>query len=150
MGGLRCQLRHAWVVLAAIAGMLSLTGEAAACSAKSANKATKSCCKATPTAACCCETPSADPADVAPARPIATDGLAASSLSPCECNPGPPADPAEKPESPPSGRRTDTDRAEPVALAVEGGPSPAFVRIVPPTASPPGRPLYLLISRLLF
>src|SRR5581483_9413275 len=101
MSGLRRHLRLSWVALAAIAGMLSVVGEASACSAKPEIKAGRPCCAASQTPSCCCEAPATDSADLPPTAPRAGDGLARPP-APCQCRPGEPAEPAQKSESSPS------------------------------------------------
>lgn len=148
MTGLRHHLRLPWFVLAAIVGMLSVAGEASACSIKAASKAARSCCTSAPASACCCETPGPGSSHLSRAPSLIGNSLAVPNPT-CECRPGTPGDPAPKPASPSSERRTDQGRVESVDLTHEVPPSLTFARIVLPANSPPKTPLYLRTSRLL-
>ena len=151
MNGLRRDLCLPLIALWAIAGMLLVTGEVSACSMKAASRASRSCCAASVSSACCCE-PTAVESQPEPAArttfPQAAGGLFAPK-APCECRQGEPTGPASKPGSPSPERRTDQDRDGSVELTFELRPSVVFVRLIPPTESPPGTPLYLRTSRLL-
>jgi hypothetical protein len=132
-------------------GMLSVAGEVSACSAKAASRAIRACCTGSAGSACCCDSTrvesqpeSADRTTVLPAA----GGLFAPE-TPCECRGGEPTEPASKPESPSPERRTDQDRNGSVELTFETRPAVVLVRLIPPTESPPGTPLYLRTSRLL-
>jgi len=137
------------LALAAIVGMLSVAGEASACSVQRASTAASACCAGT---ACCCEPTKVEPhpesADRTTSLPLGGDGLSLPA-SPCHCRPSEPTEPASKSESPSPERRTDQDRARSGELIFGFRPAIVFVRPVLPTESPPRAPLYLRISRLL-
>jgi hypothetical protein len=148
MTSLRPHPRFPWIALAAFVGLLSVVGEASACSDKPASKATRSCGSACPATACCCESPSPESTDLSTApRPVGVN--LSVPYAPCECRPGGPTDPASKPESTSSERRSDHDRVESVDVTIEAHPAIASARIVLPAESPPKTPLYLRTSRLL-
>ena len=153
MTAVRCYLRLSSIALAAIVGMLSVAGEAAACSTKGSSDNTRSCCATPSRSACCCVAETAEPSP----RPIehTAVGLAGESehhLAPdssCECRPSRPSEPAPKPQSPTSERRTDQDRARSFESILGIRPRITFVSLVSSTESPPGAPIYLRASRLL-
>ena len=151
MKGLRRDLCLPLVALWAIVGMLSVTGEVSACSTKAASRASRACCTGSASSACCCKPATVESQPESAARttvPPAAGALLAPK-TPCECREGEPTEPASKPGSPSSERRTDQDRNGSVEPTFEVRPSVVFVRLIPPTESPPGTPLYLRTSRLL-
>jgi hypothetical protein len=68
----------------------------------------------------------------------------------CECRIGGPTEPAQEPRSARPEVRPDTSPAWCFELISESRPILSLVAVVPPTGSPPGIPLYLRASRLLF
>jgi hypothetical protein len=153
MTAVRCNLRLPSIVLAAILGILPMAGEAAACSAQGAGAKMGSCCAASSRSACCCAAETAATAQRAIERNAL--GLAGGSEhqlatdSSCQCRPSAPTDPAPKPRSSTSERRTDQGRVWSWESNGECRPATIFVSLVPPTESPRGAPLYLRASRLL-
>jgi hypothetical protein len=150
MIAIRHHFRLPLVALAAIVGMLSAVGEVSACTAT--RRAAGACCDGRDRSACCCEAGKAGPqprsADGARTHSPSGGGLRAPDAS-CQCRSGGPTDPAPKPRSPSSERRTDPDRIRSVGPVTHVRPTTALVRLIPPTESPPGNPLYLRTSRLL-
>jgi hypothetical protein len=151
MTGLRRDLCVPLVALWAIIGMLSVTGEASACSMTAASAASRACCTASAGSACCCEstTVESQPEPVARTTVLPAAGGLFAPKTPCECREGEPTEPASKPGQPSPERRTDQDRNGSVELTFEVRPAIVFVRLISPTESPPGAPLYLRTSRLL-
>jgi hypothetical protein len=151
MKGLRRDLCLPLVALWAIVGMLSVTGEVSACSTKAASRAGRACCAASAGSACCCEstTVESQPESVAGTTVLPDASGLFAPKTPCQCRRGEPTEPASKPGQPSSQRRTDQGRNGSVGLTFEVRPAVVFVRLIPPTESPPGEPLYLRTSRLL-
>ncbi len=150
MSVIRSQLRLTSIVLAAIAGMVSLTGEATACSAKAA----RSCCTGSSGPACCCEAgkPVSAPRSIerfSVGMPRGTGRLLAADPE-CECRIGGPTEPATRPRSARPEVRPDSSPARIFESIPEFRPTIPLVAVVPPTGSPPGLPLYLRASRLRF
>ena len=151
MNGLRRDLCLPLIALWAITGMLSVPGEVSACSIEAPSRASRACCTGSAGSACCCESTTVESQPEPTARttsPLAAGGLFAPK-APCECRQGEPIGPASKPRLPSPERRTDHDRDGSVELTFELRPAVVFVRLIPPTESPPGTPLYLRTSRLL-
>jgi hypothetical protein len=150
---LRSYLRLSSIALAAIVGMLSVAGEAVACSAKDPGAGARSCCASPSRSACCCEAEKAEPGPPSIERTavglLSGSGHLLAPNSPCECRTGGPNEPAPKPQSPTSERRTDQERARSFESILEFCPTTIFFSLIPPTESPPGVPLYLRSSRLL-
>ena len=142
-------LRLPSLVLAAIVGMLSAAGEASACSALRAGKPISGCCARRAQSACCCQAKTVKSRPESSRHTLGGIGSSAEEAA-CVCRPGAPADPAPKPRSPSDERRTPQDRTGSVEPTNELYLAIAFVRLVPPTESPPGAPLYLRTSHLLF
>jgi len=71
-------------------------------------------------------------------------------VSPCQCRASDPTDPAAKPESSAPRLRSDRDGAPSAERVLDARPAIVIGRIVPATESPPGAPLYLRTSHLLF
>lgn len=153
----RLHLRPFWIALLAIAGMVSVTDAASACTVKEVPAPPASCCAGRPASDCSC-CPPAESADFAPAA-TSSDRLMvagppaarlARSPSSCACRSNEPAAPAR--ESKP---RSSEDRSDPVGgqalagLAVVARPPAAIVRPISAHPSPPKSPLYLRTSRLL-
>ena len=143
MTKLRHHLQHFGIALAAMAGMLSIVGEVSACSDTASRAATRSCCTAN-VASCCCESPGTKTTDVSP-----VENNLSVPFAPCECRPGVPSDPAQKPGLPAPERRSDQYRSNAVKVTFEVRSAIVLIRIAPPTLGPPGSPLYLRTSRLL-
>jgi hypothetical protein len=140
------------VALAAIIGMLSVAGEASACSMKAAKKAASACCTGNSQSACCCDADKVESkfqsSELTLVRTLPEAGAIAPASS-CECRPGNPTEPASKPESGTSRHQTDQDRVRSASLISEIRPAIIFVRLALPTERPPATPLYLRMSRLL-
>ena len=69
--------------------------------------------------------------------------------SPCECRGNVPTDPAQKPRSSTSDRRTDQERSRSLDSYFELRPTIIFLLLVPSIERPPGVSVYLNTSRLL-
>jgi hypothetical protein len=151
MTTVRSYLHIPSLAFAAIMGMLSVVGEASACSAKGPGKAMGACCAGPDQSACCCDQVEPRPAltdRTAVGMPGGTGRLLAPD-SPCECRPGEPTESAPKPESSSSENRTDRESTRSLEQVFPVQPTIAVDRLVQPTQSPPGTPLYLRTSRLL-
>jgi len=149
MMALRLHFRQPVMLVAAMALMLSLSGNASACSASGMQG---NCCTSSAGSACCCDVQAVEPqpgsSDRAEAR-ISDEGTISSPVSPCVCRPGGPTEPASKPRSTSSHDRPDRDHVRVIEIIPETRPAIAVVRSVVPTESPPGAPLYLRTSHLL-
>jgi len=152
MASRRRRLLFPLVAVMATAGMLSMAGEASACSAKRASKTTRGCCAGSPRSVCCCDarTPELLPQSTgrsAVVNPEQADvGVPGSS---CTCRLGEPANRASKSGSRPSGYRAEYGRA---AFAVQRSRTLPGTRLACsglPTGIEPESPLYLRTSRLL-
>jgi hypothetical protein len=151
VNGLRSNLRLPYFVLAAIVGMLSVAGEASACSTKRASTAPSACCVGGGQSACCCEAKKTELPLESSGRTLARSTNEASHFTPapsCECRSGNSNEPAPKPESPAPRHRTDQDRVESPEPIVDVNRAVAIARFILPSASPPATPLYLRTSRL--
>jgi hypothetical protein len=152
MTGLRRYLRLTWIVLAAIAGMVLVSGDASAAAPKAGQGPVRACCIGKVCARCCCP-----PASDVPGQPLAGRSAAVSPVGSrlstpaplCECRPGGPDVPASKSEPRSSENRDDQVRALDAELIVETRPAITLVRIVLSPAVPPKSALYLRTSRLL-
>jgi hypothetical protein len=153
MTAFRCHFRLPSTVLAAIVGILSVAGEASACSTMNRGKATRSCCAGLSRSACCCE---AETAETRPESPdsqavgmTADGGRLLAPGSPCECRVGDPTESAPQPKSASSRHRIDRDGVRSVELNVDIRPAIARAPVGLATETPPRTPLYLRTSRLL-
>lgn len=144
--------RTLWVALAAIAGILSLAGDASACRVSDAAPAGRSCCVGRSPADCCCKGPVAAPERTATApAPIGASRPSLGIPSPgCECRPGEPTAPTDRPAQRVHDDRPDAGRAYDLAPGFVPVPGlPPASRPIEPTASPPKAPIYLRTARLL-
>lgn len=151
MNGPRFHHRLPWIALAAVLGFLSLVGDAGAASSRGGSRG---CCVTTRACGGCCCDPVADSTRTEPvARPLARptpEGRLTTPDRPCECRSGEPSAPASRNESRPFEDRPDREQDGAAVSAVPTAPAVAAFRPVLPTVSPPGPPLLLRTSRLLF
>lgn len=152
----RPDLRLPAIVFATMLGMLSAGAEAAGCSAKGPGdgRAAQSCCSARSGSACCCG-PGKSEARPRPIDRAAVDIATGESrlfapVSPCECRASDPTDQAAKPESSSPRLRSDQDGTPAAERVLDARPAITIARLVLTTESPPGTPLYLRTSHLLF
>jgi hypothetical protein len=147
-------LRAFGIALAAVAGVLSVSGTASACSAGAAGKATSSCCTARPDTACGCCGEAVDVPSPAVGTRVDSHHEAGSRVIPagrCVCRPERPPVPAGAPQSRPAERPS--ERLFDGAITVDAAPaSAARLRSSPlsPSGSTPDAPVYLRTARLLF
>jgi hypothetical protein len=145
-------LRPALIALAAMAMMLSVGGDASACSAMKTGQAKGGCCAGRDAGACCCEAVASESrptaADRAMGHLMAHDGRSIPN-SRCECRSGGPTQPAPKPRTSTSERRIDHDRVSSLELTLGAGSAVTSMRPVPLAERPPAAPIYLRTSRLL-
>jgi hypothetical protein len=152
----RPDLRLPAIVFATMLGMLSAGAEAAGCSAKGPgdDRAARSCCSARSGPACCCGAEESRPRPRSSERGEVDIAKRESRLlapvSPCECRAGDPTDQAAKPGSSSPRLRRDHDGPQSAERVLDARPAIAIARLVLTTESPPGTPLYLRTSHLLF
>jgi len=144
--------RQAWVVIVAIAGMLSVVGNALASTASGTlRKDAGACCGKQVCSGCCCLPASTRSRPGAAEQSVAFppgDSLSTPAGA-CECRSSEQPLSAPKSRPRPSENRFDRDRGEPVDPAV-GAVTPAtFGLLVLRIAGPAESPLYLRTARLL-
>jgi hypothetical protein len=151
----RHHLRPVWVALLAIAGMVSVSDMASACSAQP-SKSTRSCCVKSSMAGCSCCAPRTTTRAVAsetpaPAARPAPVRILTSSAESCACRLSEPAAPANGPRSHPTAEDRDKPACgELFSLVVAAARPAARADHAPsPNASPPDFPLYLRTARFL-